>query len=65
MVKDAKYTYLNMRLTPLHNQMLAIIASEDLRNKQNSLLVLIQEEFHRRHPDGGSLSEKPDCVEQG
>ncbi len=65
MPKDAKYTYLNMRLTPLHNQMLAIIAAEDLRNKQNSLLVLIQEEFHRRHPDGVPLTEKTDCAEQG
>ncbi len=64
MLKDAKYTYLNLRLTSLHNQMLAIIASEDFRNKQNSLLVLIQEEFHRRHPDGAPLVEKQNCAEQ-
>lgn len=60
-----KVSHMNLKLPLPHNEMLNLIATEDLRNKQNTLLILIQQEYLRRHPDGGLLAGKTDCADLG
>lgn len=62
---NTKIYQITVKLPSPYNLMLATLASEDLRNKQNTVLMLINQEYLRRHPDGGGLIDKADCADLG
>ena len=50
--RPRKTPRLNFEIPSPYNEMLSVLAAEDLRSRPNTILAIIQQEYQRRHPDG-------------
>ncbi|NSW52891.1 MAG: hypothetical protein HPY85_10335 [Anaerolineae bacterium] len=50
--KTPENNFLSMQVPSPYREELAAITQEDLRSRPNTILLLIHQEYLRRHPDG-------------